>query len=88
MSGLRNGHEKYTCLKINWITPSIDSNYSKFIITLFKSIMGSEIFHAIFLYILHIQIECEEYIGRLRGILSVPHNNVMDLNDVMMMGLW
>ena len=86
--GLRTGHEKYTCLKRNWITPSIDLNYSKLIITLFNSIMGLTIFHVVFLDILHIQIECEEYLGILCGILSVPHNNVMDFNDVMMVGLW
>ena len=50
--------------------------------------MGLTIFHVVFLDIFHIQIECEEYLGILCGILSVPHNNVMDFNDVMMVGLW
>ena len=29
------------------------------------------------------QTECGEYLGIFHGILSVPHNNVMDLNNVM-----
>ena len=30
------------------------------------------------------QTECGEYPGILRGIMSVPQNDVMDLNNVMM----
>ena len=30
----------------------------------------------------HIQIECEEYPGVFSGILLVPQNIVMDLNNV------
>ena len=32
----------------------------------------------------HIQTECEEYPGVLRGLLPVPHNIVIDLNNVML----
>ena len=31
----------------------------------------------------HIQEECEKYLGILCGILSVPHNIVIVLNNVM-----
>jgi hypothetical protein len=33
--------------------------------------------------IFHIQPECAQYLGTFRRILSVPHNIVMDLNNVM-----
>ena len=31
----------------------------------------------------HVQFECGEYPGISCGILSIPHNIVMDLNNVM-----
>jgi hypothetical protein len=45
--------------------------------------MGLAILHVVFPAISHIQSKCEEYMKILRGIPSVPHNNAMDLNDVM-----
>ena len=45
--------------------------------------MGLTIVNVVFPDIPHIQIKCGEYVGILRGILSIPHNNVMDLNNVM-----
>ena len=40
-------------------------------------------FHVVFPNILRIKIECEEYSKIRREILSVPHNIVMNLNNVM-----
>ena len=37
----------------------------------------------VFPNILHIQSECGDYLGLLRGILSVPHNHIMDMENVM-----
>ena len=34
----------------------------------------------------HIQTKCEEYPRILSGIVSVPHNIIMDLNNVMKRG--
>ena len=34
----------------------------------------------------HIRSECEKYPGMLCGIMSVPRNIVMDLNNVMIVG--
>ena len=47
--------------------------------------MGLTIVHTIFPDIPHIQssIECGEYPKILCEILSIPHNNVMDLNNIM-----
>ena len=45
--------------------------------------MGLTVFHIVFLDIPHIQCECGEYPGILRGILSVPQNIVMNMNNVM-----
>lgn len=44
--------------------------------------MGLIVFHGIFLNILHIHIECE------CGILSVPQDIVMNLNDIMACGCY
>ena len=44
--------------------------------------MGLTISHKIFFDIPHIRFECGEYQRIFRGILSVPQNNVMDLNYV------
>ena len=46
--------------------------------------MGLTILHWMFLYILDILNEYGEYPRILGAILSVPHNIVMDLNDVNM----
>ena len=45
--------------------------------------MGLTIFHVIFLDIPRIQFECGEYPGILCGIVLVPQNIIMDLNNVM-----
>ena len=45
--------------------------------------MGFIIFHIIFLDILHIQSEYEEYLEIFHGILSIPHNIVVNLNNIM-----
>jgi hypothetical protein len=47
--------------------------------------VGLTIFHIIFLDISHIQYECGKYQGILSGILSVPQNVVVDMNNVMSM---
>jgi hypothetical protein len=40
------------------------------------------VFHVVFSDIPHIQSECWEYLGILSGILSVPQNIVMGMNNV------
>ena len=45
--------------------------------------MGVTIFHGIFPYIFHIRSECENYKGIFHGIMSIPQNIIMDLNNVM-----
>ena len=44
--------------------------------------MGLTIFHVVILGFPHIHFECGEYLGILCGILSVPHNIVMDVKYV------
>ena len=44
--------------------------------------MGLKIFHGIFPDISHIQSKCGHYLGKFHGILSVPHNIVMDMINV------
>ena len=39
------------------------------------------VFHIIILDISHIQTECEKYPEIFYGILSLPHNIAMDLNN-------
>ena len=41
--------------------------------------MGLTVFHVVFP---EIQTKCGEYLGILRGTLSLPQNIVMDLNNV------
>ena len=48
-----------------------------------KCYVELRVFHVVFLDICHIQTECGEYPGIPCGILSVPHNNVTDMNNVM-----
>ena len=45
--------------------------------------MGLTIFHIVFLDIPHIHKECGEYPGILRGLLSIPLNIGIKLNNVM-----
>ena len=43
--------------------------------------MGVTVFHIIFPHISHIHSECGEYAEILCGILSLPHNIVMNMNN-------
>ena len=52
------------------------------LITLFRSICGTDITNIIFLDISYIQTVCEIYQGIFYETLSVPRNIVMDLNHV------
>jgi hypothetical protein len=45
--------------------------------------MRLTIVHGIFLNTPHIQYECWEYPEILCGILSIPQNIIMDLNNIM-----
>lgn len=45
--------------------------------------MRLRIFHGIFVNIFQIWTECEKYKEIVYGIMSLPHNTVMDLNHVM-----
>ena len=45
--------------------------------------MGLIVFHGIFPDISHIQFECGKYLGVFCGIVSIPHNIVMNLDNVM-----
>ena len=42
--------------------------------------MGLTLFHEIVLYNFHIHTECEKYKEIFHGILSLPQNNIVDLN--------
>ena len=46
--------------------------------------MGTTTIHKIYLNISHIQTKCGKYHGIFCGLLLVPHNIVMDLNNVML----
>ena len=48
--------------------------------------MGLTKIHKFFLDIFHIQSKCEKYLEIYCGILSVPQNIVVDLNNVMCIG--
>ena len=45
--------------------------------------MGLNVFHRISVDNSHIQTECGIYMGLFCGILTVPHNIIMDLNNVL-----
>ena len=47
-----------------------------------RNYVGLTIFHGIFSYVSHIQSECGKYPRIFCGTLSIPHNIVMDLNNV------
>ena len=62
------------------------SDYNKYhnIIQIHNSVLvGLTVFHKIFLYVPTFTLKGEEQQRIFRGILSIPHNVVMDLDDVM-----
>ena len=74
-------HQDLLALNLNFLSIM---NTQHNIIQIHKSAyVGLTIFHVVFPDIPHIQSECGEYSGILRGILSVPQIVVMDLNNVM-----
>ena len=45
--------------------------------------VGHTIFYKKFSDVFHIQLKCEKYPNIFCGVLSIPHNTVMDVNNIM-----
>ena len=45
--------------------------------------MGLLVLHGIFFYLSHIKYKYGKYHEIFRGVMLIPHNNVMDMNNVM-----